>query len=126
VGKHGAADENGHFKGIARPSNVIECKAEGGQGSHSAPFPRALVEFFVLAFSDADDVVFDPFLGSGTSIVAAHMHQRVGYGYEISPGYCDVALLRLANLTGEEPVLADTGQTMTEAAAERDVPFRKG
>ena len=33
--------------GIAWPSNVIEAKAEGSQGSHSAPFPRALVEFFV-------------------------------------------------------------------------------
>jgi DNA modification methylase len=125
VGKHGAADGTGHFKGIARPSNVIECKAEGGQGSHSAPFPRALVEFFVLAFTDADDAVFDPFLGSGTSIVAAHMHKRVGYGCEISPAYGDVALLRLANLTGDEPVLADTGQTMAEAAAERDVPFHQ-
>jgi hypothetical protein len=47
---------------------------------------------------------------------------RVGYGIEISAAYCDVALRRLANLTGEEPVLAATGQTMTEVAAERGVP----
>ena len=38
--------------GVARPSNVIEVKSESSQGSHSAPFPRALVEFFVLAFTD--------------------------------------------------------------------------
>ena len=42
------------------PSNVIEVKTESSQGSHSAPFPRALVEFFVKAFSDPGDVVFDP------------------------------------------------------------------
>jgi hypothetical protein len=32
------------------------------------PFPRALIEFFVKAFSDAGDVVFDPFMGSGTTM----------------------------------------------------------
>ena len=54
---------DGRYTGIARPSNVIEVKTESGQGSHSAPFPRALVEFFLLAFSDAGDMVFDPFIG---------------------------------------------------------------
>jgi DNA modification methylase len=107
--------------GIAWPSNVIEAKAEGSQGSHSAPFPRALVEFFVKAFSDAGDVVYDPFTGSGTSIAAAHILGRIGYGIELSPAYCDVALRRIATLTGDEPVLAETGQTMAEVAAERGV-----
>jgi DNA modification methylase len=123
AGKHTNADANGHFKGIARPSNVIECKAEGSQGSHSAPFPRALVEFFVLAFTDAGDIVYDPFTGSGTAIAAAHVHGRVGYGSELSPAYCDVALRRLANLIGQEPVLAETGQPMVDVAAERGVPL---
>ena len=52
AGQPEAADEDGRFTGIARPSNVVEVKSESGQGSHSAPFPRALVEFFVKAFSD--------------------------------------------------------------------------
>ena len=73
AGQPGAADEDGRFTGIARPSNVVEVKSESGQGSHSAPFPRALVEFFVKAFSDAGDIVFDPFLGSGTTMAAAHV-----------------------------------------------------
>ena len=81
--------------GIARPSNVIEVKTESSQGSHSAPFPRALVEFFVKAFSDPGDVVFDPFLGSGTTMAAAHVLDRVGYGCEITPAYCDVILRRI-------------------------------
>ena len=50
----GAEDEDGRFTGIARPSNVVEVKSESSQGSHSAPFPRALVEFFVKAFSDPE------------------------------------------------------------------------
>lgn len=59
-------------------SNVIEVKSESSQGAHSAPFPRALVEFFVKAFSDESDLVFDPFLGSATSIAAAHVLGRPG------------------------------------------------
>jgi DNA modification methylase len=123
AGKQGAAGAEGRFSGVARPSNVIEVKTESSQGSHSAPFPRALVEFFVLAFTDAGDTVFDPFLGSGTSIAAAHVHGRVGYGTELSPAYCDVALRRLANLIGEEPVLMGTGLSMADVAAERRIPL---
>lgn len=108
--------------GIARPSNVIEVRSESTQGSHSAPFPRALVEFFVKAFTDAGDLVFDPFLGSGTTIAAAHVLERIGYGVEISPAYCDVVLRRIANLTGEEPILAATRQPLPAVATERGVP----
>ena len=103
--------------GIAWPSNVIEAKAEGSQGSHSAPFPRALVEFFLKAFTDAGDIAFDPFTGSGTTIAAAATLDRIGYGCEISPAYCDGIVRRLMKLTGEMATLADTGETF-EAAAE--------
>jgi len=118
----GADDGDGRFTGIARPSNVIEVKSESSQGSHSAPFPRALVEFFVKAFTDADDVVFDPFMGSGTTMAAAHGLGRTGYGCEISPAYCDVVLRRIASLVGEGAVLAETGQSISEVAAARGVP----
>jgi DNA modification methylase len=122
AGKPGSAEDDGRFAGIARPSNVIEVKSESSQGAHSAPFPRALVEFFIKAFSDAGDSVYDCFAGSATTIAAAHVLNRVGLGCEISPAYCDVALRRLVNLTGGEPILAETGQTMAEVAAERGVP----
>lgn len=118
----GAENEDGRFTGIARPSNVVEVKSESSQGSHSAPFPRALVEFFVKAFSDPGDSVFDPFLGSGTTMAAAQVLGRSGIGVEISPAYCDVILQRMANLTGEEAVLAETGRSISEVAAARGVP----
>jgi DNA modification methylase len=113
-----AADNEGRHTGIARPSNVIEVRTESNQGSHSAPFPRALVEFFIKAFSDAGDVVLDPFLGSGTTMAAAHVLDRVGYGIEISPAYCDVILRRIEHLTGNEPMLA-TGERFNDIAAQR-------
>jgi DNA modification methylase len=112
---------DGKHEGIARPSNVIECTTESGQGSHSAPFPRPLVEFFVKSFSDAGDAVLDPFMGSGTTMAAAHVLDRVGYGCEISPAYCDVILRRIAALAEIEPVLAATGEPMAAVAAARGV-----
>jgi len=123
--KPGAADDDGRFRGVARPSNVIEARTESNQGSHSAPFPRGLAEFFVKAFSDSGDVVFDPFLGSGTTIAAAEVLDRIGLGCEISPSYCDVILRRISNLSGEVPILLATGQTITEVAAARDVPIEQ-
>jgi hypothetical protein len=80
-----------------------------------------LVEFFLKAFSDPGDIVFDPFLGSGTTMAAAHLLGRVGFGIEISPAYCDVIMRRIANLAGEEAVLVETGQSISEVAAARGV-----
>ena len=66
-------------------------------------------------------MVFDPFLGSGTTLAAAHVLDRVGYGVEISPAYCDVILRRMMSLTGETPKLEEAQQALTEVAAERGV-----
>jgi DNA modification methylase len=104
--------------GLARPSNVIEAKTESSQGAHSAPFPRAIPEFFIKAFSDPGDAILDPFLGSGTTLAAAHVLDRVGYGIEISPAYCDVIVRRIEHLAGLEPVLA-TGEKFCDLAAQR-------
>ena len=110
--------------GIARPSNVIEVKTESSQGSHSAPFPRAIPEFFIKAFSDEGDAVFDPFLGSGTTMAAAALLDRKGYGIEISPAYCDVVIRRMQNLIPDKPViLASTNQGFEKVAAMREVPL---
>ena len=68
-----ASGDDGRHTGLARPSNEIEGKSEHSQGSHSAPFPRALVDFFLKAYSDAGDIVYDPFMGSGTTMAAAHV-----------------------------------------------------
>ena len=120
AGQPGAEDGAGRHSGLARPSNVIECKTESSQGEHSAPFPRALVEFFLLAFSDAGDAVFDPFMGSGTTMAAAHVLDRAAYGCEISPAYCDVILRRMMNL-GIDAMLEASGDSFAEVAAVRGV-----
>ena len=55
-----------------------------------------------LANSSAEgDVVLDPFMGSGSTIMACEVTGRRGYGVEIDPRYCDVAVQRLEDLTGQ-------------------------
>lgn len=87
--------------GFARPSNVVEC-ASATEQLHSAAFPVALPEFFIKAFTDPDDIVFDPFMGSGTTMVACEKLNRIAYGTEISPAYCDMIVARWEKLTGQK------------------------
>jgi len=55
--------------------------------------------------SHSGDVIFDPFLGSGTTLIASEQLGRACYGMELDPGYCDVVVKRWENLTGEKAVL---------------------
>ncbi len=64
-----------------------------------------LVENAVLNHTDEGDVIYDPFLGSGTTIVAAERLGRLGRGVELEPRYVAVALQRLADM-GLQPELA--------------------
>jgi adenine-specific DNA-methyltransferase len=65
---------------------------------HPCQFPVELVERLVLSLTDKDDCVFDPYMGVGTSVVAAMKHGRHGYGCDIVKGYVDIAHRRIAAL----------------------------
>lgn len=69
---------------------------------HPAVFP---VAFPVAAMEAWDGDVYEPFCGSGTTIIAAEQLGRTCYGMEISPQYCDVIVKRWENLTGKKAVL---------------------
>lgn len=90
--------------GKARPSNVVECNVAGDQGEHSAAFPIGLPSFFIRAFSDDGDVIADPFMGSGTTMIAAENHNRRAVGIEISPAYCAVILQRFQDAFGDQEI----------------------
>lgn len=62
---------------------------------HPAPFPVALAERVIKLFSYEEDVVLDPFVGSGTTCLAAKVLGRGYVGYDIEPSYCDMARTRL-------------------------------
>lgn len=100
------AGKGKNFTGLVRPSNVIAASSSGSESlSQAAAFPVALPDFFVRAYSDSGDVWLDPFLGSGTTIVAAHQNGRRGLGIERMEKYCAVILERLQIATGKTPVL---------------------
>ncbi len=62
---------------------------------HPCQFPVELVERLVLSLTDKGDQVFDPYMGVGSSVVAAVKHHRYGLGCDISPDYVKVAWERL-------------------------------
>jgi len=65
---------------------------------HPCQFPVALVERLVLSLTDSGDMVVDPFVGAGTTLVAAALHGRKSLGIEIQEKYFDIAVERLENL----------------------------
>ena len=64
-------------------------------GNHPAPFPIKLVKEHIISWSNESDIVYDPFLGSGTTSKAAKQLNRNYIGSEISKEYCDIAEKRL-------------------------------
>ncbi|MEM4257218.1 MAG: site-specific DNA-methyltransferase, partial [Candidatus Diapherotrites archaeon] len=62
---------------------------------HPAPFPIELPRRCIKLFSFVDDVVLDPFLGSGSTLIAAYLNKRKGIGIEIDETYCELAKKRL-------------------------------
>jgi hypothetical protein len=66
-----------------------------------------------------DDLIFDPFVGSGTTIIAAETTGRVFHAIEIAPAYVDVGVRRWQNFTGQQATLDGDGRSFDQIAAER-------
>jgi len=64
---------------------------------HPAPFPEELVKRFINLYSYEKDLILDPFIGSGTTAIAAKNLNRNYIGYEINENYCDLANKRISN-----------------------------
>ncbi|MHB8390302.1 MAG: DNA-methyltransferase [Acidobacteriaceae bacterium] len=77
------------------PDNVLYISGECSNRSHSAAFPVALPLWFIRCFSNPGDLVLDPFVGSGTTAVAAFREQRRAIGIELSANYLQIAQARL-------------------------------
>ena len=99
-------------QGLALPGNVLRLGKSHEAVRHEAMFPVALPAWFLRAYSDSGDTVLDPFMGAGSTLIAAHQENRVAYGIEISPTYCDVICRRYQEHTGTKPVHAETGQAV--------------
>jgi DNA modification methylase len=89
---------------------------------HPTMKPVKLFERAINNSSQAGEIVLDPFLGSGTSVIACEKTNRICYGLELAPEYVDVIVRRWQDFTGKEAVLADgpyKGSTFAQAKAGR-------
>jgi DNA modification methylase len=86
---------------------------------HPTVKPIALVADAIKDCSRSGDIVLDPFMGSGTTILAAEKIGRRAFGIEIDPLYVDAAVRRWQDFTKRDAILVSTGQTFNEVAARR-------
>ncbi len=92
---------------------------EKSETTHSTQKPVECMARGIRNNSRRGDYVYDPFLGSGTTLIAAHREGRRCLGMEIVPAYADQAVLRWAAETGEEPIEAASGATFSDLRKEQ-------
>lgn len=85
-----------------RRYNVWNVNVESKNNGHPAVFPEKLVKDHILSWSKEGDIVFDPFIGSGTTAKMAIQTNRNFIGFEISREYCEIAKNRIEQLVKKE------------------------
>ncbi len=125
-GKDGTVGEWTHAgQGVQEfriPDNVLRItrhKARGIETEHPAVFPVALPAFLMQAYGDAGALVYEPFSGAGTTILAGERTGCRVAAMELAPGYVDLAIARWQALHPDQPVTLDDGRSHAEVAAER-------
>ena len=83
---------------MAYPTNVLHMATECGNVNHSAAFPISLPSWFIKLFTKRGDVILDPFMGSGTTALAALSLQRHFLGTEKNEEYYEISLERIKSI----------------------------
>ncbi|RMF03028.1 MAG: DNA modification methylase [Alphaproteobacteria bacterium] len=105
------------------PDSVVRVTRHMGRGieiQHPAVFPVRLAAEVIEAWSNDGDVLYEPFAGSGTQFLAATDLGRRCFGMELDPAYCDVAVRRWQQYTGEAATLEGDGRSFDEIAEARE------
>ena len=95
--KYGKNISNWIGRKMAYPTNVLHLSTECSNRNHSAVFPVALPEWFIKLLTEEDDLVLDPFAGSGTTGIAALLMNRNYILIEKNPEFCKIASERIEN-----------------------------
>jgi DNA modification methylase len=95
--KYGKNVSNWLGRDMAYPTNVLHLPTECSNKNHSAVFPIALPEWFIKLFTQKNDIVLDPFAGSGTTAVAAIRLERKFILIDNNPEFCKLARERIDN-----------------------------
>ncbi len=94
-------------------------EAHDGKTSHGTQKPVECMRRPIENNSDIGDIVYDPFLGSGSTLIAAHELERVCYGLELNPAYVDIIVTRWTKFTGGTAILSGRELSFEEIASER-------
>jgi DNA modification methylase len=104
---------------IANLNTMKGGKPDDMTTGHSAQKPVECMKRPIENNSNPGQAVYDPFVGSGTTIIAAEMTGRACHALEIAPAYVDVSVQRWQAFTGQSATLEATGQSFAEVAARR-------
>jgi DNA modification methylase len=104
---------------FAESPKFIMGSGEEEKFDHPTQKPVELMRKPILNHSKRGELVYEPFLGSGTTLAAAELTERVCYGIELDPKFVDVVVQRWQSLTGKQAVLEGNGRTFAEVAEER-------
>jgi hypothetical protein len=111
--------ETGHWAGDHKQTTVWDipknAKSETGHGTQK---PVECMRRPIENNSSPGQAVYEPFSGSGTTIIAAEMTARVAHAIEITPAYVDVAVKRWQEFTGQQAVLDGDGRSFDDVAAQ--------
>lgn len=115
-----AVKDKGYWKGDRKQSTLWQIdKPQKSETGHSTQKPVECMRRPIENNSSPGQAVYEPFSGSGTTIIAAEQTGRHCYAMELSPAYVDVAVKRWQNFTGQQATLWGNGRTFAEIAAGR-------
>jgi DNA modification methylase len=115
---YGKAGENSTIWDSPSPKFIMGSSQEE-KFNHPTQKPMTLMTKPILNHTLPGEAVYDCFLGSGTTLIAAEQTGRVCYGIELDPKYVDVIVRRWQQYTGKQAVLDGDGRTFDEVAEER-------
>jgi DNA modification methylase len=115
------AKGKGHWAGDRKQTTLwqIANKDQDAATVHGTQKPVECMRRPILNNSSPGQAVYEPFMGSGTTLIAAETTGRLCYGVELNPTYVDVAIERWQAFTGEEAVLLDSGETFAALKSQR-------
>ena len=112
--------KKGHFDGGRKQTTLWQIdKPRKSETGHSTQKPVECMKRPIENNSSPGQAVYEPFSGSGTTIIAGEMTGRHIYAIELNPAYVDVAIKRWQDFTGEQATLEGDGRTFAELEAER-------
>ena len=93
----------GHYNGDRKQTTIWNIdKPRKSETGHSTQKPVECMKRPIINNSSPGQAIYDPFLGSGTTLIACEMEGRACHGLELSPAYCDVIVKRWEDFTGQK------------------------